>query len=34
MLDEEGAEFVLVGDEEEPERELGIEVLPTPAAMG
>jgi hypothetical protein len=34
MLDEQGAELVLVGDEEEPERELGIEVLPPATAMG
>ncbi|HTL39087.1 MAG TPA: hypothetical protein VL326_38420 [Kofleriaceae bacterium] len=34
MLDEEGAELVLVGDEEEPERELGIEVLPPATAAG
>lgn len=28
LLDDQGAELVLVGDEAEPERELGIEVLP------
>jgi hypothetical protein len=27
-LDEEGAELVLVGVDDEPERELGIELLP------
>lgn len=28
LLDEEGAEFVLVGVDDEPERELGVELLP------
>jgi len=31
LLDEEGAEIVLVGVDDDPERELGIEVLPPPA---
>jgi hypothetical protein len=34
MLDDQGAELVLVGDEEEPERELGIAVLPAAVGMG
>ncbi len=29
-LDEEGAEIVLVGVDDEPERELGVDVLPAP----
>lgn len=33
-LDLQGEELVLVGVDEEPERELGIEVLPAAAAMG
>ena len=34
MLDEEGAELVLVGVDDEPERELGVELLPRADATG
>lgn len=33
LLDSQGYELVLVGDEEEPERELGIEVLPSAGSL-